>query len=112
MNNAAGSPNKGLYLRELTDNVIPFWEKNCIDREYGGYFNSLDRDGSIYDTEKFMWIQWRTVWMFSELYFKLRQNERWLEMAAYGYEFLGRMTDPADEVLAGWLKRQGIEVTE
>ncbi len=90
MNNAAGSPNKELYLRELTDKVIPFWEKNCTDREYGGYFNSLDRDGSVYDTEKFMWIQWRTVWMFSELYLKLRKNERWLEMAACGYEFLTR----------------------
>jgi hypothetical protein len=30
----------------------------------------------------------------------------------YGMEFLGRMSDPADEVLASWLKGQGIEVTE
>ena len=34
------------YENELVDNVIPFWETHCVDREYGGYFTSLDRDGS------------------------------------------------------------------
>ena len=35
------------YENELTRNVIPFWVKNCVDREYGGYFTMLDRDGSV-----------------------------------------------------------------
>lgn len=43
------------YENELIDNVIPFWETHCVDQEYGGYFTSLDRDGSVYDTEKYMW---------------------------------------------------------
>ena len=37
-----------------------------------------------------MWMQWRIVWMFSELYLKLQKNDRWLEAAAHGYEFLTR----------------------
>ena len=40
------------YEQELLESVAPFWEKNCVDREFGGYFTSLDRDGSVYDTEK------------------------------------------------------------
>ena len=44
------------YENELTRNVIPFWVKNCVDREYGGYFTMLDRDGSVYDTTKYMWM--------------------------------------------------------
>jgi len=35
--------------------VVPFWENHCLDKENGGYFTFLDRDGSVYDTEK-----WKT----------------------------------------------------
>lgn len=76
------------YLNELTGNVIPFWERHSPDHEFGAYFTCLDRDGSVYDTEKFMWMQWRIVWMFSELYCKLEQNPKWLNLAWNGYEFL------------------------
>lgn len=77
-----------IYKSELVDNVIPFWEKNCPDKEYGAYFTCLDRDGSVYDTEKFMWMQWRVVWMLSELYNKLDKREEWLKLAESGYNFL------------------------
>ena len=79
---------RSLYLKELTDSVIPFWEKHCPDHVNGGYFTCLDRDGSVYDTEKFMWMQWRIVWMFSELYVKLEQRPEWLRLAKSGYDFL------------------------
>jgi N-acylglucosamine 2-epimerase len=79
---------QSLYESELRDNIIPFWEKYCEDQEYGGYFTCLDRDGSVYDTEKFMWMQWRIVWMFCELYRKLEPNDRWLRIAEQGYRFL------------------------
>ena len=77
-----------IYLKYLREIVIPFWEKNCIDREFGAYFTCFDRDGSVYDTEKFMWMQWRIVWMFAELYNKLEANPKWLEIAKNGYDFL------------------------
>ena len=53
------------YEKTLTADVIPFWQKNCPDREFGGYFTSLDRDGSVYDSTKYMWMQWRIVYMFA-----------------------------------------------
>lgn len=77
-----------VYADELAERVIPFWERHCPDREYGAYFTCLDRDGSVYDTEKFMWMQWRIVWMFSELYTKLDRNENWIRLAENGYDFL------------------------
>jgi len=77
-----------LYFDELTNNIVPFWERHCPDREYGGYFNCLDRDGSVYDTEKFMWMQWRIVWMFCELYTKVEPRTEWLRIAEQGYNFL------------------------
>ncbi|MHC4367413.1 MAG: AGE family epimerase/isomerase, partial [Planctomycetota bacterium] len=57
-----------LYKTELFENVIPFWEERSIDAEHGGYFTCLDRDGTIYDTDKFIWLQARQIWTFSMLY--------------------------------------------
>ena len=56
------------YRSELFDNVVPFWEKHSIDAECGGYFTCLDRKGNVFDTDKFVWLQARQVWMFSRLY--------------------------------------------
>ncbi len=86
------------YERELLESVIPFWEKHCVDREYGGYFTCLDRDGSVYDPNKYMWMQWRIVYMFATLYRSEygAGREDWLKIAADGYDFLtkhGRLAD-------------------
>ena len=56
------------YKDELLDNVLPFWLENSQDHEYGGYFTCLDREGKVFDTDKFIWLQGREVWMFSMLY--------------------------------------------
>lgn len=95
------------YERELTQSVIPFWGKNCIDQEYGGYFTSLDRDGSVYDYTKYMWMQWRIVYMFAELHLSRFSKPGYLDIAKKGFDFLykhGRASN-------GWyyfaLNRQG-----
>ena len=75
------------YENELLNSVIPFWEKNCVDEQYGGYFTMLDRDGSVYDKNKYMWMQWRIVYMFATLYMEYH-NENWLKIAKDGYDFL------------------------
>ncbi len=77
-----------LYHESLLNNVIPFWMKNSIDSENGGYFTCLDRKGKVYDTDKFMWLQCRQVWTFSMLYNQLEQKQDWLDVAIQGAEFL------------------------
>ena len=76
------------YKSELLDNVLPFWLEKSQDKEYGGYFTCLDRDGSVFDTDKFVWLQGREVWMFSMLYNSLKKDPGWLECAIQGAEFL------------------------
>lgn len=78
------------YEKELLGSVVPFWETNCIDRKYGGYFTSLDRDGSVYDSTKYMWMQWRIVYMFAELHLSEYSQPAWLDIAAGGFDFLHR----------------------
>ena len=78
------------YRRALLDDVIPFWERHSVDRGCGGFFTCLDRDGSVYDTDKFVWLQARQVWTFSMLYLELERRDSWLALARHGAEFLAR----------------------
>ena len=49
------------YRHELYSSVLPFWLDYSQDKQYGGYFTCLDRDGSVFDTDKFVWLQGREV---------------------------------------------------
>ncbi len=83
------------YKNELFDNVVPFWLKNSFDPA-GGYFSCLTREGKVFDTDKFIWLQGREVWLFSMLYDEVEKNEKWLDFAIHGAEFLkkhGRAKD-------------------
>ncbi|SFS71408.1 N-acylglucosamine 2-epimerase [Zhouia amylolytica] len=77
-----------LYEQELLKEVIPFWEQYSPDTEYGGYFTCLDRQGKVYDTDKFMWLQARQAWMFATFYNQLESKETWKDMARRGIEFM------------------------
>lgn len=35
------------YKNDLVNDVMPFWLKYGIDKENGGYFTCLNRDGSL-----------------------------------------------------------------
>ena len=76
------------YEKELRENCLPFWLNNSIDKEFGGYFSCLNRDGSVFDTDKFIWLQGREVWLFAMLYNNLEKNQEWLDTAIGGAEFL------------------------
>ncbi|WP_320167978.1 AGE family epimerase/isomerase [Mangrovibacterium marinum] len=76
------------YQKELLEKVIPFWENNSKDEQCGGYFTCLDRQGKVFDTDKFIWLQAREVWMFASLYNRVEQKAQWLEMAEHGARFL------------------------
>ncbi|NDV81681.1 AGE family epimerase/isomerase [Bacteroides sp. 51] len=76
------------YKDELFNGVLPFWLEHSQDKEYGGYFSCLDREGKVFDTDKFIWLQAREVWMFAMLYNKVEQRKEWLECAIQGGEFL------------------------
>jgi N-acylglucosamine 2-epimerase len=79
-----------LYKTTLLEDVIPFWAQNSLDHESGGYFTCLNRDGSVFDTDKFIWLQARQLWMFSMLYNRVDQRPDWLEIAHHGADFLRR----------------------
>ena len=85
-----------LYKDNLLNDVVPFWMNNSPDRENGGYFTCLEREGSVFDADKFIWLQGRQVWMFSMLYNNVEKKQDWLDFAQHGADFLkkyGRAED-------------------
>ena len=79
---------KELYRKELLERVIPFWEEKSPDRKFGGYFTCLDRQGNVFDTDKFMWLQGRQAWFFAMMYNRVEQRSSWLDMALLGARFM------------------------
>lgn len=80
----------GMYRTELLEQILPFWVSSSPDREHGGYFTCLDREGKVFDTDKFIWLQGREVWCFSYMYREVEPRQEWLDMALLGADFLER----------------------
>jgi N-acylglucosamine 2-epimerase len=95
------------FQTELFERVLPFWMEYSPDYQYGGYFNCLDRDGSLYDSTKHVWLQARQVWMFSKLYNDHKADLQWLEMAGWGMDFLKKYARRADNRVYFSLTRNG-----
>jgi mannose/cellobiose epimerase-like protein (N-acyl-D-glucosamine 2-epimerase family) len=90
-----------LYRDTLLHDVMPFWLKHGMDREFDGIITSLDRDGSILDTDKSIWFQGRAAWTFATLYNTVEPRSDWLEAAGSCLAFLenARLRDGREAVL-------------
>jgi len=78
------------YRVELLDRVIPFWLRHSLDHRHGGCFTCLTREGAVYDSRKYVWLQGRTVWMLSKLYNELDPRPEFLDAARLILDFLRR----------------------
>ena len=94
---------------DLWRSVLPFWMRHSLDREHGGYFNQLDRDGRRFGDDKHVWLQGRQVWMLSKLY-QDRGDEALLEAAQLGADFLASHAVGADGRAFFQLARDGAPI--
>ncbi len=92
--NSASIPReRALELREhyrtaMFNDVIPWWMRHSIDRENGGYYSHLDREGKPFSTDKYMWLNGRQIWMLSHIYNNYERRPEWLEAARLGADFM------------------------
>jgi len=107
---------RALYRDGLFGDVLPFWLRHGVDREYGGFMTCLDRDGGVIDTDKAMWQQGRFAWLLGELYNNVERidggyatdRDEWLEAARLGVEFMDRFGfDSADGRMWFHVSREG-----
>lgn len=76
------------YKKDLTENIMPFWMKYGLDRENGGVYTCVDRDGSLMDTTKSVWFQGRFAFICSFAYNNVEKNQEWLNAAKSTLEFI------------------------
>jgi len=85
-----------IYRSALLDDIVPFWINHAVDRECGGFLTFLDRDGSIYGTDKPVWLQGRIAWLFAKLYNDVENNPEWIALSKHALDFLSRYCFDSD----------------
>lgn len=85
------------WLRgHLFGHVLPFWTRHAFD-PVGGLCTCISDAGAIISRDKWLWSQWRAVWVFARIYNTLERDRVWLE----------RARGIADFCLAhGWLEKE------
>jgi N-acylglucosamine 2-epimerase len=91
-----GGPLAAWLRRHLFGQVLPFWEEHAFDPE-GGLCTCIRDDGKILSPEKWLWSQWRAVWVWSRCYQTLDRDPLRLERARGVAEFC---------LAHGWLEKE------
>ena len=86
----------------LFQSVLPFWVRHAVDAD-GGLNTCIGDDGTLVSRDKWLWSQWRAVWVFAKVYSQLQPDQRWLDMAVDIYRFADR--HGWDENAGGWRLR-------
>lgn len=77
----------------LTENILPFWINNAIDKENGGIYTCVDAGGKVYSTTKSVWFQGRSLWSFAMAYNTVEKRGEYLEICENLYNFLNKCSD-------------------
>ena len=76
------------WVREELDLCTDFWLKNGMDRENGGVYTCLDREGKVFSTDKSVWMQGRCGWIFAWLCNVYGARPEWLEASKSCLDFM------------------------
>ena len=67
---------------------MPFWMKYGLDREHGGVYTCVNRDGSLMDTTKSVWFQGRFGFIAAYAYNNIEKNPQWLAASKSCIDFI------------------------
>jgi N-acylglucosamine 2-epimerase len=95
------------YQNQLLNNTVPFWFPRSIDEEHGGYLLMRDKDGSLIDDDKAVWIQGRAAWLLSTLFNTVEPKKEWLDGAKSGIDFLNQHCFDTDGQMFFHVTRDG-----
>ena len=99
------------FKAQAMDCVMPFWLKHSIDKEHGGYWTSLERDGTRYgDGRKHLIVQTRCIYGMCVGY-RLSGKQEYLDAAAQGVAFFREHF--RDKQYGGWVQsttREGQQI--
>lgn len=76
------------YRHDLCENILPFWLRHGLDRENGGVYTCLDREGRLMDPTKSVWFQGRFAFTLCYAYNHVEQRAEWLDAARSTLDFI------------------------
>lgn len=94
-------------IARLVDEVLPFWIRHGVDREHGGVMTCLDRDGTVVDTDKGVWQQFRFAWLLARCCRVVEPRAEWLEALDLVLRFGREHAFDADGRMFFHLDREG-----
>jgi len=76
---------------ELTENILPFWIMQPIDKANGGFYGAMTNDLEIHnEVPRSAILCARILWTYATAYRKLGESE-YLAMANWAYDYLRRV---------------------
>ncbi len=76
------------WVSDELNAVADFWLKNGMDKENGGIFTCLDKDGNVFSTDKSVWMQGRCAWIYAYLCHTYGIKDEWLSASKSCLDFL------------------------
>lgn len=76
------------YGDDLLNNILPFWLEHGMDRQNGGIYTCLDREGRLMDTTKSVWFQGRAGFTFAYTYNNVAKNDEYLKASKSCIDFI------------------------
>lgn len=95
------------YREELFRFCLPFWLAHAPDLKFGGIYTCLDRTGKLYSTDKSVWMQGRSAYMFYRMY-SIEKRPEYQKLADSCLDFLNRFCiDPTDGRMCFTVTQEG-----
>lgn len=76
------------WIRQELKASSEFWLRYGLDREHGGVYTCLTRDGRVFSTDKSVWMQGRCAWTYAFLCRLYGKREEWLEASRSCLQFM------------------------
>ena len=76
-----------MAVKELTENLLPWWMTVAVDEENGGFYGAVDNDNvPVPHATKFITLNARLIWTFSSAY-RILGDEQYKVMADRAYDY-------------------------
>ncbi|MBR3934448.1 MAG: AGE family epimerase/isomerase [Clostridia bacterium] len=86
------------YKKYLTQDILPFWLKNAIDKEFGGIMNQVDKYGNVINDEKNIWFIGRAMWSYAMAYRLAEPKEEYLNACETLFNFYDKCILPGNRL--------------
>ncbi len=77
-----------LYKTDMLTNIMPFWLRYGVDKEHGGIYTCVARNGELMDSTKSVWFQGRFAFTCCYAYNNIEARPEWLEAAKSTLDFI------------------------